>query len=260
MTIHFIENKNTSSLPLILIHAFPLNRWMWKHQVEGLEDCIRVIAPDIPGFGESERLMEPPSMRAYVKSLLNFLNSKEMEKAIFGGCSMGGYILFELWRYAPERVAGFILCDTRAEADTQEMRQNRKKSIEDVRANGTAKLTETMLPKLISPATVQTQDDLMNDLRNIILNTDKEGIADAQQALADRPDSLETLKTIIVPTLILVGEDDILTPPDVAGFMQERIPNSNLEIIPNAGHLSPLEQPERTNEAIRTFLLESGLI
>jgi len=233
---------------------------MWKHQVNGLDDTIQVIAPDMPGFGESEPFTEVPSMSAYVSSLLSFLDDQNIEKAIFAGCSMGGYILFELWRVAPDRVKGLILCDTRAEADAPEMREVRMKTIEQVLKNGPAELAEAMLPKLVSAVTLEKRPGLMERLHQTILNNPSQGIAHALQALADRPDSSNDLAKINVPVLILVGEEDQLTPPDLAKSMQEKISGSHLSIITNAGHLAPLEQPERANTAIRTFLLQSGLI
>ncbi|MBN2327896.1 MAG: alpha/beta fold hydrolase [Candidatus Omnitrophica bacterium] len=260
MPIAFSDNKNSSKRPLVLIHAFPLDRRMWDHQVNGLENIIRVIAPDTPGFGNSDRLTDKPSMSAYVTSLLQFLDDQGIEQAVFGGCSMGGYILFELWRKAPERTAGLILWDTRADADAPDARENRLKTIKEVRENGAASLAETMPAKLLSPVTFKTRTDLVDELKKTILNNPKEGIADAQQALADRPDSTNTLRTITAPALILVGEDDVLTPPELAQSMHSQIQNSRLEIIPQAGHLSPLEQPEKTNAIVESFLREGSLL
>ncbi len=260
MTLAFSRNSSLETPALVLIHAFPLNSKMWKHQLNGLDDTIQVIAPDMPGFGESEPFTEVPSMGAYVRSLLSFLDTQNIKQAIFAGCSMGGYILFELWRVAPERVRGLILCDTRAEADAPEMREVRMKTIEQVLQNGPAELAEAMLPKLVSSSTLEKRPDLMEKLKQFIINNPNQGIAHALQALADRPDSSNDLPTINVPVLILVGEDDQLTPPDLAKSMHNKIPGSRLGIIKNAGHLSPLEQPERANTVIRTFLMESGLI
>lgn len=260
MALAFSENDKRGGLSLVLLHAFPLNRRMWKHQLSGLNDTIHAVAPDLPGFGESEALSEPPSMKAYVNSLLDFLDERGISSAVFGGCSMGGYILFEFWRTAPERVKGLVLCDTRAEADAPEMRERRRQSIEEVRSLGTAPLAETMLPRLVCPVTYQNSRHLIDDLTKDILGNSREGIANALQALADRPDSTETLKSVSVPVLILVGAEDGLTPPSVAQAMQENLPKSHYAIIPDAGHLSPLEQPESVNSALRIFLIEAGLI
>ncbi len=260
MTLAFSSNSSAETPPLVLIHAFPLNREMWKHQLSGLEDTIQVIAPDMPGFGESEPLTESPGMSAYVRSLLSWLDEQDIKQAIFAGCSMGGYILFELWRIAPERVKGLILCDTRAEADAPEMRENRLLTIQQVLEDGPIALANAMPPKLVSSATLKKQPELMEKLKQAILNNPTKGIANALQALADRPDSTNDLSSINIPVQILVGEDDQLTPPDLAKSMHGKIPNSHLGIIKDAGHLSPLEQPEQANTIIRTFLLESGLI
>lgn len=260
MTLAFSENENPIGISLVLLHAFPLNRRMWRHQVIGLSDTIHVVAPDLPGFGESKPLSEPPSMTAYVHSLLDFLDERRIDSAVFGGCSMGGYILFELWRTAPERMKGLVLCDTRAEADGPEMREKRRKSIEEVCRIGTASLADTMLPHLVCPATYQNRRHLVDALNEDILGNPREGIANVLQALADRPDSTETLKSISVPVLILAGAEDGITPPSLALAMREQIQNSHCAIISDAGHLSPLEQPEQVNATIRTFLKEAGLI
>lgn len=260
MPLIYSENSNKGKLTLVLIHAFPLNRHMWKYQLTGLQDSVHVIAPDLPGFGESKRLQESPSINAYGKALFELLDSMGIEKAIFGGCSLGGYILFELWRMAPQRVSGLILCDTRAEADTPEVRKNREKSIEEVLTKGTSPLAEAMPLKLLSPTTYQNHNHVVSEVTNAILGNARIGIADAQLALASRLDSTETLATISVPTLIIVGEDDLLTPPNLARSMQGQIPHSHINIIPSAGHLSPLEQPERVNSAIWTFLVERGFL
>ena len=125
MNLAFSESGKPKPLSLILVHAFPLNGAMWKHQLKDLQDVLHVIAPDLPGFGRSKPLEEAPGVDGYAKALIQFMDAKGIASAIFGGCSMGGYILFELWRQAPERVTGLILCDTRAEADTPEAREKR---------------------------------------------------------------------------------------------------------------------------------------
>lgn len=262
MDLAYSENGKSVAPHLVLIHAFPLNRSMWKYQLDGLADHAHVIAPDLYGCGETpiySRGETPiytikPNMTYYARTIIHFLNQMSINKAILGGCSMGGYILFELWRAYPERFAGLILCDTRAEADTLEARAVRLQSVEAILEQGLSPLAEGMIPKLLSSNTLETKPDLVSDIKNAILTNNKKGVAYAQYAMARRPESTETLYTIDVPTLILVGEQDVLTPPDLARSMNEKIPHSQLHVLPEAGHLSPVEQPEMANQLIRGFI------
>ncbi len=233
---------------------------MWEHQLNGLSTKRRVITFDLPGFGKTPPLQEEEgSMGAYADAIFSFLDEKGVEKAIFAGCSMGGYILFEMWRRASNRFAGLILSDTRAEADTKEAREKRSNTIDEVRSNGAVALAGTMTPNLLGPETLEKRKELVEKVHQTIQHNSPIGIIHALQAMAARPDSSDLLKEISVPTLILVGKDDLLTPPDLARSMKEAIPHSHLEIIPQAGHLAPLEQPKKVNQAILKWL-ERGKI
>jgi len=259
MNLAYSEKGNPNSPALVLIHAFPVNRQMWKHQLDGLSDIMRVVAPDLPGFGESPELGEEKSVAAFAREVVRLLDQLSIPKAVFGGCSMGGYLVFELWRQAPERFAGIILCDTRCEADSPEARENRMKTIAQIREQGVAPL-ESMLAKLICGETAANRKELVEDIRVVILSTSPASAIDALQALADRPDSSQTLASVNVPALAIVGEKDVVSPLDVVRFMQEKIRGARLAIIPNAGHLSPLENPQTVNGAIREFLMEYKII
>ncbi|MEW6233964.1 MAG: alpha/beta fold hydrolase [Candidatus Omnitrophota bacterium] len=259
MNLAYSEKGNLNAPALVLIHAFPMNRRMWQHQLEDLSDILRVVAPDLPGFGESPGLVEEKSMAAFAREVVLLLDQLSIRKAVFGGCSMGGYILFELWRQAPERFAGMILCDTRCEADSPEARENRMKTIAQIREQGAAPL-EAMLAKLICGETAANRKELAEEIRQVILSTQQNSAVDALRALADRPDSSETLAGVIVPALAIVGEKDAVSPPEVVRFMQEKIRGATLAVIPNAGHLSPLENPQAVNGAIREFLWEYKII
>jgi len=260
MKLAYTEQGEHSTLPLVLIHAFPVTRRMWRRQWEGLSHTIRVFAPDLPGFGESPLLEKSPSVASYVETMVEFLDGLSIQRAVFGGCSMGGYFIFDLWRRHPHRVAGIILCDTRAEDDTPELREKRMKSIEQVRSQGLAPLAEGMLPLLLCRETHEQRKEKVEEIRTDILGNTPQGIIHCLTALASRPDSRNTLKTISVPTLIVVGKDDVITPPTIAQSLQAGIPNSTLAVIPSAGHLSPFEQPEEVNAAISKFIGSAGLI
>lgn len=259
MSLTFSSAGNPKNTPFILIHAFPLNRSMWRYQLEGLSDKALLLAPDLPGFGESQLSEEAASMSLYVQQLIAFMDEQKVEQAVLGGCSMGGYILFEFWRMMPRRVLGLILCDTKAEADTDDARQNRLDMAESVRKNGTSQLAQTLPEKLLGNTTQSNKIELVTEISTIIKSTNPESVAQAQLAMASRGDSTKMLESIVAPTLIIVGEEDVLTPPQAAHSMHDRIPKSKLEIIPKAGHLSPLEQPDKVNTKINNFLQSACL-
>lgn len=260
MALAYEKQGNPSHPPLILIHAFPLNHQMWKYQLAGLSPHIQVFAPDLPGFGQSPLLEASPSLAAYTDSMVDFMASRQIPRAVFGGCSMGGYILFDLWRKYPEKVAGLILCDTRPEADTPEVREKRLKTISDIRTHGHSPLIMSMMPNLFSPQTLEKHPSLVEEVRQWIIANPTEGIIHALTALASRSDSTSFLSRISTPTLILVGQEDKLTPPESAQALQKQIPHSRLEIIPEAGHLSPYEQPEFVNTAILQYLQQEDFV
>ena len=210
-----------------------------------------IQAPDLPGFGSGKAPPpHPPTIEAYadfVHSLITAL----AEKPIVGGLSMGGYVLLALLRKYPADVAGAVLVDTRAEADTAEARAARLKAIEDVRAHGTAGLINAMLPRLLS---AQASEALKGRVRGIMERQSPAAVVAAQTAMAQRPDQTDLLPTIKIPTLIIVGQQDIMTPPAVARSMHERIPGSKLVEIAGAGHMSPMEEPGPVNAALMEFM------
>lgn len=253
MQLHFV-NQGTSHNPLVLLHAFPVSHEMWQHQIDALSEYIEVYAVDLPGFGASPTLRDDASMKAYVSSILTFMDEQGIEKAVFGGCSMGGYIIFELWRQARKRVAGMILCDTRAEADTDATKEARLQTIENVRAEGLGQLADGMIAKVLGETTLRTKPELTAAVKQSILKCSPVGVIHALQAMASRLDSTEDLSSIKVPTLILAGSEDKVTPISAAQRMAEGIPNSTVVEIAQAGHFAPLEQPDAVNSAMIDFL------
>jgi pimeloyl-ACP methyl ester carboxylesterase len=248
-----------SGKPLVLVHAFPLTSLMWNPQVEELKRDYRVIAPDVRGFGESaagaprDRFS---SVEEYAADLAAFLEQIGLgqEKVVLVGLSMGGYIAFDFYRRYAHMLRGLVLCDTRSEADSDEARQNRFKLIESVRQGGMDAVADASLPKLLSPENYGTRPDLVAELSRLIRYNDPYGTIAAAGALANRPDSTGLLGTIKVKTLVMCGKDDQITPADGARKMAQAIPDWQLSIIPHAGHLSNLENPEFFNQALHTFL------
>lgn len=239
-------------LPLVFVHGFPLDRTLFADQEE-LSDVARLLSFDLPGFGAAANLPPVAGMAGYVDAVTAALDAARIERAVLCGLSMGGYILFELWRRCPERAAALILCDTRAEADPPEGKRARLEGIAKVRAGERAELIAGYLPKLLGPASLQ-REEVMARVRAMSAAASDQGIVAALQAMHDRPDSTLTLASIRVPTLILVGEEDSLTPPAAARAIQAGIAGSELQEIPGAGHLTTIENPSAVNAALRGFL------
>ena len=240
--------------PVVLLHAFPQSRAMWAPQVTALSNRHRVIAPDFRGFGESDAPEGAYTLDQYADDVAGLLDHLAIQRAVFVGLSMGGYTLFALYRKYAARVKGLVLADTRAQADTEEGRAGRSAMVATAREQGAGAIADLMLPKLLSPAARQTNPDLVRQVRSAIERTKVSGIAGALTAMAGRPDSVPLLAQIACPTLVVTGELDGPAPPADGRLMAERIPGARLEIIPRAGHLSNLEEPDRFNRALLDFL------
>lgn len=241
-------------IPLLLVHGYPLSNAMWEPQVEALSKEFRVIAPDLRGHGETEAPAGPYTMELMADDLKGLLDHLNIDQAVIGGFSMGGYITFAFYRKYRERVRGLILADTRPQPDTPEARQGRTNSAELARREGAGAIADQMLPRLLSQDALQSKPQLAQKVRQIMASNSVNGIVGDLMALAERPDSVPLLPEIHCPTLIIVGEQDALTPVADSHLMAERIPNARLEILPKAGHLSNLEQPELFNQAVGSFL------
>jgi pimeloyl-ACP methyl ester carboxylesterase len=239
---------------VLLFHAFPLSLFMWDAQVEALAATHRVVRFDARGFGGSAPGDGPLTMERIADDGAGLLDQLGIEKAVVGGCSMGGYAAFAFVRRHPQRLAALVLQDTRAGADSPEARANRATLAGKVLAEGASAAVEAFLPKLLGETTHRERKALVASLRERILASSPQGIANALHGLAARADSRETLPTITVPTLVLVGAEDVLTPPAEAATMAAAIPRARLDVIPGAGHLANLENPSAASAALRAFL------
>lgn len=197
-------------------------------------------------------------MGRHATDLMRLLEALQIPKAVFVGVSIGGYILFEFWRQFRERISALVLANTRAEADTEQGRANRLKSIGDSRLHGTGPFFDAQTQNLIGETTRRTRPDIVANARAMMQMMSVDGLVTIQQGMAERPDSTSTLRTVNVPTLIIAGEEDTVTPIANAQLMHKEIRGSRLETIPRGGHYSALEHPEDFGRFLRRFLDELG--
>ena len=237
---------------LVLVHGFPLDRTIWCGQGP-LAGQLRLVTFDLPGFGDSPPATALEGLGRYSDVVLDVMDRAGLSSATLCGLSMGGYVLLDLWRRAPERIRRLVLCDTRAEADGEEARLGRDRAVALVREGRRGELVDAMLPGLL---TVASREDpsVGGRAREMMERASDQGLVDALLAMKGRPDSTPDLSTISVPTLVMVGTADTLTPPADARRLQSAIPGAALVEIPDAAHLSPLENPEAFNRALLDFI------
>jgi 3-oxoadipate enol-lactonase len=252
--IHY-EDSGGSGAPVLLVHAFPLSGAMWRPQIDALGDRFRLVAPDLMGFGSSSAPGDPGaySMAAYAAHLEALLAHLSIPRAVVVGLSMGGYIAFELLRRGRAGTAGLVLADTRAEADTPEGAHKRSDQQRRVLGGDVAGLADDLVKALLSPRTLELRPDVAARAR-ALMDGPPPGYVGALEALKRRPDSTADLAAIDVPTLVVVGEDDAVTPVDAARRLHDGIAGSRLAVLPGAGHLSSLEAPEAFTDVLGGFL------
>jgi len=243
-----------SGPPVVLLHPFPANHHLWKPAAQALVSHYRVILPDLRGHGDSGIGEGPATMQKHAADIALVLDHEEVDRAAFVGVSIGGYVLFEFWRNYRARVGALVLCNTKAQADTSEGRAGRLQAAAEVMERGTEPFFESMLPKLMGKTTRSTRPDLVEGALRMMRKMSPKDVAMVQRGMAERQDSVETLKTINVPTMLVTGDEDILTGPAEAELMRQNIPCSQVKLIPRAGHYSPWEQPEEVGKIVRQFL------
>jgi pimeloyl-ACP methyl ester carboxylesterase len=242
--------------PLVLLHAFPFTREMWRLQYEGLATQLRLVTPDLPGFGESTLSPEPPGVGVMAEGVLDLLDRLGLDRVVLGGLSMGGYVAMEILRRRPDLVQGLVLADTKASADAPSAAENRLRMAELLEQSRSSRvLVHDVLPSLVGETTREEHPETLAWLREIVEATDPAAAAWAQRAMAARPDSFDTLRGARVPTLVLVGEEDGLTPPADAEAMAEAVPGAKLAVLDGVGHLSAAEAPDEFNTRVADFVL-----
>lgn len=241
---------------LVLIHAFPLGGGMWDGQIKALPPGWRVIAPDLRGFGGSTIPddEENPTIDDYAVDVIDVLRDLGIPSAVVGGCSMGGYATFALLRRAPELASAVILVDTRAGADTPEGRANRRNLLAVVDREGPSGVGREMMPKLLGRTTLNERPEIEPFVRRLIKQQSAIALRGAIRRMMNRPDAAAGLHAVNVPTLVVVGDEDVLTPPDEAERMASLIPKAQLAVLSRVGHLPSLEDPRQFNETLNTFL------
>ena len=239
---------------VLLIHGYPFNRSLWTEQTEALTSRFRVVTPDLRGFGETDTSEGPATMSRMAEDVATLMDQLGIQQAVIGGLSMGGYVALAFVKQFPSRVKALVLADTRAQADTEEAKQTRHQQAEKALSEGMAGIADAMLPKLLTPDTVSKQPEVVKRVRDMMLKTKPQGAASALLGMAEREDLSEFISTIRVPTMIVVGREDAITPVADSEKMQSKIAPSRLVVIENAGHVSNLEQTEQFNFALLRFL------
>jgi 3-oxoadipate enol-lactonase len=231
--------------PLVLLHAFPLNGRMFESQMTAFSESHRVVAPDYPGFGRSPRTPAQPDVRYYAEGVRGLLDRLHLERVILGGVSM---------RLFPERVTALVLANTRAEPDSEEIRETRNEMALRVAQEGVGVLVELQMERLLTPHTLQNDEELVESVQAMIFENSPDGTVAALGAMRERPDSTPLLGEIGVPTLVVGGAEDGISSPEIMGVMAAKIPGARHVTIPQTGHLSNLEAPEEFNAALADFL------
>ncbi len=240
---------------MLMIHGFPFNNLMWVPQYDDLYDMARIIAPDLPGHGSSDPMKGTVTMGLMAQQCADLLESLEIDEPIVVcGLSMGGYVAMELVRQFPRRISGLILTATRAAPDSEEARSGRNAAISKIKQKGLDVFVDEMLPNLFAPQNFDPESEIVAYVREMMMQTSPEGAIAALRGMKERADSRPLLSSIEVPTIIIHGEDDQIVPLAEAQEMYAAMPDSNLFIVENAGHLPPMEQPDVFNGIVAEFL------
>ena len=240
---------------LVLLHAFPLSSAMWLAQREALTASYRVLTPDQRGFGHSPLGHDPPSLDLAADDIAALLDAKGLDRVVLGGLSMGGYVAMAFCRRHPDRLRGLVLADTKASADSAAARANRERIAAAVETDPRSTvLVDQVLPTLVGETTARSRPLVLRRVRDLVQSAPGPAVAWAQRAMAARPDSTETLRAVPVPVLVVVGEEDTLSPPADAEAMTAALPDARLVRLPAAGHLSAVEAPEEFNAAVLDYL------
>lgn len=253
------DDVGEGNIPIIFLHGFPFDKSMWAKQLDFFATTNRVIAIDIRGFGKSTDETTPLSIDLFSDDLMLFMNQMKISKAIICGLSMGGFIALNAQARFPDRFEAIILCDTQCIADTIEVKLNRYKTIDEIALNGTLNFNEAFIKKVFCKNSFTNKQEIVTQLRSVVMANPEQIIINGLKALAERSETCSTLPEINIPTLIICGREDEVTPLEQSEFLHTSIKASALHIIDDAGHVSNIEQPEEFNNEISKFLLAVGV-
>lgn len=248
------DDLGEGDTPVIFLHGYPFSKAMWRKQLEFLQTTNRVIACDIRGFGDSEDESSILSIDLFAEDLLQFMDSLQIEKAIVCGLSMGGFIALNAHKRFPERFEALILCDTQCIADTPAVKEKRYKTIDDISANGVKNFNDGFIENVFHRDSLSNKKELVEELRKVVFENSQHIITAGLTALAERTETCSMLGAINIPTMIICGREDSVTPLAQSDFMHQMIEGSTMHVIDNAGHVSNLEQPDEFNQYLLDFL------
>ena len=248
------DDVGEGSVPVIFLHGFPFDKTMWQLQLDFLKSSYRLISCDIRGFGKSTDEISFLSIDLFADDLIAFMDKLSIDKAIVCGLSMGGFVALNATKRFPDRFEALILCDTQCIADTIEVKEKRYKIINEIAIDGVDNFNEGFIKSVFHKDSITNKKELVEQLRNVVFSNSKHIITQGLVALAERSETCSTLNEISIPTLILCGKEDEVTPLAQSEFMNETIKGSILHVIDNAGHVSNLEQADEFNKHLRNFL------
>lgn len=252
--VAFMDEGKPEGVPLIFIHGFPFNKWMWENQVDVFKEHTRVLAYDVRGFGNTNPGTVEYSIDLFGRDLFHFMDALQIKKAVVCGLSMGGYIALNAIEQQPERITSVILADTQCLADSDEAKSKRMDTIATIQKKGLQEYTEGSIKKLFSENSLINKKEEVLFIEHTIQSTRSETICNTLKALAGRREMCPFLELITIPELIMVGQNDQIATPEVAQKMHERIAGSILHVIDHAGHVSNLESAGSFNLALLRFL------
>ncbi|HEY6143574.1 MAG TPA: alpha/beta hydrolase [Flavobacterium sp.] len=249
------DDVGEGRVPIIFLHGFPFDKTMWKGQIDFLKTTYRLIACDMRGFGKSTDEKSPLSMGLFVDDLIAFMDKLEIKNAIICGLSMGGYVAQNAVKRFPDRFEALILCDTQCIADTLELKGKRLNTIAKIENEGVTDFNEGFIKNVFHPDSHIEKKELVEELRSVVFANSQQIITQGLLALASRTETCSTLDKIRIPTLIICGREDVVTPLEQSEYLKEHILGATLKVIENAGHVSNLEQPNEFNEHLSEFLI-----
>lgn len=249
------DDVGEGRIPIVFLHGFPFDKTMWEKQIEFLKTSYRLIACDIRGFGKSKDEKSLLNMDLFADDLIEFMDKLSIDKAVICGLSMGGFITLNAAKRFPDRFEALILCDTQCIADTAEIKEKRLKTIAKIEEEGLTHFNEEFTKSVFHKDSLTHKKELVEELGSVVFANSQHSIIQGLLALAIREDTCDTLEKIRIPTLIICGREDAVTPLEESQYLKEHVLGSTLKIIDDAGHVSNLEQPNEFNEHLVGFLI-----